>query len=466
MHVPLRMIPDVAGGKRVKWPFPMYSVYTAVLALFFLLSLPYWLVQWARQGKYRASILERLGRVPAKLRDRGDQPAIWLHAVSVGEVLAIAGLVGELERAFPDHRIVVSTTTATGQQLAGKRFGEDRVFYFPLDFGFAIRSYLRAVRPQLVVIAETEFWPNFLRLAHASGARIAVVNARISDRSFPGYLRWRRILIRALRPVDCFLAQSAQDRQRLLAIGVREDRVQVTGNLKFDAHPAEAPGIVAQLRAALQAAEARPVIVCGSTVEGEEETLLGVFAELLKQCPHAVMILAPRHPERFEKVADLLANFSGPFVLRSSWNGDGFCGGIFLLDSLGELAAIYALADIAFVGGSLVPRGGHNILEPAQHGVAIVVGPYTENFRDIVESFRSQRALRVADSSQLPGVLLELISHPAERKELGYRAAETLQAHAGATQRTVAALKNLIDAGVALERNLPASHPDLAVPPR
>ena len=185
-----------------------------------LASLPYWLFQMARHGKYRKGLAERLGRLPSRLRlPKEQEPAIWVHAVSVGEVLAVAGLVEELRRRFPQHRIFISTTTDTGQALARKRFGEANVFYFPMDFAFAIRPYLRALRPRMVVIAETEFWPNFLRLAHASGARIAVVNARISDRSWPSYRRFRGLLRRLLANVDLFLAQTPEDAARLRDIG-------------------------------------------------------------------------------------------------------------------------------------------------------------------------------------------------------------------------------------------------------
>src|SRR5580658_1504248 len=198
-------------------------------------TLPYWLFQMARHGKYRKGFAERLGRLPSRLQLSEEQePVLWVHAVSVGEVLAVAGLVEELQRRLPRHRIFISTTTDTGQALARKRFGEANVFYFPMDFAFAIRPYLRALRPRMVVIAETEFWPNFLRLAHASGARVAVVNARISDRSSSGYRRFQRFLARVLQNVDLFLTQTSEDARRLEEIGAPAERIHVTGNLKFD----------------------------------------------------------------------------------------------------------------------------------------------------------------------------------------------------------------------------------------
>jgi 3-deoxy-D-manno-octulosonic-acid transferase len=434
----------------------MYVIYTALLAAALLVSLPYWLMQRMRHGKYRAGLGERLGRTPQRLTAQPSRPTIWIHAVSVGEVLAVHGLVAELAKRFTQHRIVISTTTDTGQKLARSRFGPENVFYFPLDFAFAIRPYLRLLQPELIVIAETEFWPNFLRLAHASGARIAVVNARISDRSRSGYRRFRRLLARLLQNVDLFLAQTAEDARRLEEIGAPAARIHVTGNLKFDVPAPPAPPIIASLRAAFQQAGASPVIVCGSTVDGEEPILLQAFVNVLASHPRAAMILAPRHPERFGDVAKLLEQLGIRFWRRSSSSGEPIAGGVLLIDTIGELAALYALADIAFVGGSLVPRGGHNIIEPALHCVPIVVGHHTENFRDIVSLFQSRDAIRVVGLSELPLVFMKLISNPAERIALGRRAEETLRSQMGATQRTLQALEKLLPAadGIGMGRSV------------
>jgi len=410
-----------------------------------LASLPYWLFQMARHGKYRKGFAERLGRVPSRLQlPEKQEPVIWVHAVSVGEVLAVAGLVEQLRRRWPQPGIFVSTTTDTGQALARKRFGEASVFYFPMDFAFAIRPYLRALRPRMVVIAETEFWPNFMRLAHANGARIAVVNARISDRSWPSYRRFRGLLRRLLANVDLFLAQTLEDAARLQDIGASPERVRVTGNLKFDIPVPAPPAIVESLQKAIAANGAGPVLVCGSTVEGEESLLLKAFENLLVQHPRAVMMLAPRHPERFPAVVALLERMSIRFCRRSLWNGEPLTGGVLLLDTIGELAALYALADVAFVGGSLVPHGGHNIIEPAQHGVAIVVGSHTENFRDIVSLFQDRDAVRIVTPADLPLVLLELLLNEEERIALGKRAAETIGSQLGATARTARKLQELL----------------------
>jgi 3-deoxy-D-manno-octulosonic-acid transferase len=419
-------------------------LYSIALAAAMLLSLPYWLFQMARHGKYRKGLAERLGRVPSRLELPGEQLAIWIHAVSVGEVLAVAGLVGELRRRFPGQKVFISTTTDTGQGLARQRFGEANVFYFPMDFAFAIRPYLQVLRPQLVVIAETEFWPNFLRLAHASGARVAVVNARISDRSWPGYRRFRWLLRRLLIDVDLFLAQTPDDAARLQDIGAKPERIRVSGNLKFDIPVAGPIAIVESLRKSIAASATGPVLVCGSTMDGEESLLLKAFENVLVQHPRAVMILAPRRPERFAAVTALLHQMSIGFYKRSEWNGESLAGKVFLLDTIGELSALYALADVAFVGGSLVPHGGHNIIEPAQHGIAIVVGNHTENFREMVSLFQSRSALRVVGPAELPLVLIELLANDAERIALGQRAAETMRSQVGATARTADSLEELL----------------------
>jgi 3-deoxy-D-manno-octulosonic-acid transferase len=421
----------------------MYFVYSALLALGLLLASPYWLWQALRQGKYRKGFSQRIGRVPPQQR-HSDKPSIWVHAVSVGEVLAVSELVRALRRDFPEYRVLVSTTTDTGQKLAASRFGADNVFYFPFDFAFSVRLWLAALRPSLIVIAETEFWPNFFRVAKNAGAHVVVANARISDRSFPGYRRWTSLLRRALQPVDLFLAQTAEDARRLIAIGASAEKVFVSGNLKYDMPRQPDAALVRELQSSLRESGGRPVIVCGSTVAGEEQVLLDTFQQVLHSHADAVMLLAPRHPERFVEVENLLRDSRVSFVRRSQWNGGSIARSVLLIDTIGELASLYALADIAFVGGSLVARGGHNIIEPAQHGVAILVGEHTENFRDIVELFKSRNAVCVASPQNLASTILRLLDNDVERTELGRRAAETLKSQQGATEFTMGKVRELL----------------------
>jgi 3-deoxy-D-manno-octulosonic-acid transferase len=370
-------------------------------------------------------------------------------------VLAISGLLGKLREQNPNHRVMLSTTTATGQKLARERFGEENVFYFPLDFAFAIRPYLKALRPKLVVVAETEFWPNCLRLAHNSGAKVAVVNARISDRSLPRYRRFRSLLAPVLQNVDSFLTQSDIDRGRLIEIGADPDRVVVAGNLKFDAMPAKAAPLVGQLQVSIRRAAAWPIIVCGSTVEGEEPIIIDAFRRALKWHPNALLILAPRHPERWPQVADLIRASGLPWWRRTEWHTDDpVSSGIFLLDSIGELSPIYRLATVAFVGGSLVPRGGHNILEPAHYAIPIMVGPHTENFRDIVSLFIRAGAVDVAEREHFADELLRLLEQDEKRALLGRHAADVVRSNCGATDRTVEALSGFLQPAPGAERHV------------
>jgi 3-deoxy-D-manno-octulosonic-acid transferase len=426
----------------------MYALYSALLAFFLVLTLPYWLLQMMRHGKYRAGLGQRFGAVPPVLAVPSEKPTIWVHAVSVGEVAASSAVVTLLREKLPSRRVLISTTTSTGQKLAARQFGAGNVFYFPLDFAFAVRPYLGALHPELVVVAETEFWPNFLRLAKRGGARIAVINCRISDRSFPRYKRLRswlpRLLEKTLANVDVFLAQSEEDRRRLLEIGAPESKVTVAGNLKFDVTPPPPPQIVASLREEFNRSAAGPILVCGSTLEDEEGSLLSAFRNILANYPKAVMMLAPRHPERFAEVAELVEKLGFRMWRRSLWSGEPLAGGVFLVDSIGELAALYSLATVAFVGGSLVPRGGHNILEPALYGVPIVTGNHYENFRDVVNFFASRNAVRIVGVAELPLVFMELIENGGERATLGRNALAALESQRGATGRTVAVLLRLM----------------------
>ena len=427
----------------------MYLLYSALLACFLLLTLPYWLLQMLRHGKYRAGLRQRFGAVPSNLAAPRQKPTIWVHAVSVGEVVASSAVIAALQQRLPSHRVLISTTTSTGQKLAAQRFGAENTFYFPLDFAFAIRPYFAALRPDLVVVAETEFWPNFFRLAKRHGARIAVINCRISDRSLPGYKRFRfwlpSLLGKTLDNVDIFLAQTGEDRQRLVEIGAQESKVTVAGNLKFDVAPSPLSKIVASLRESFKQSGAGPILVCGSTLEEEEGSLLSAFRNILANHPKAVMILAPRHPERFAVVGELVEKLDFRMWRRSLWSGEPLAGGVLLLDSIGELATIYSLATVAFVGGSLVPRGGHNILEPALAGVPIVTGNHYENFRDVVNFFASRNAVRIVGLAELPLVFMELIENAGERQTLSRNATAALESQRGATDRTVSALLKLMD---------------------
>ena len=435
---------SVGSADSRKYNRRVYFVYSLLLALALLLSAPWWLLEMLRHGKYRAGTRERLGILPSRLGDSKVQ-TIWIHAVSVGEVLAVTRMVEELKALLPGWRVVVSTTTDTGQELARHHFAENNVFYFPLDFAFAVRRYLHGLHPRILVLAESEFWPNLLHEAHRIGTSVAVVNARVSDRSLPRYLRFRGLLRRVMQNVEIYLAQSEEDMRRLLEIGAPAERVQVGGNLKFEVKPPVDSEAVRAFSAALRRDGAGPVLVAGSTLDGEDELLLDCFQRVARQYSKSVMVLAPRHPERFEAVASLLAASGLQWQRRSAWDGQmSLNGRVFLLDSIGELASLYQFADVAFVGGSLVAKGGHNVLEAAQFGVPILVGPHTENFRDIIRIFQQANALKVITPDSLTATVLGLLQDASERARLGQRALEVMNTQQGATERTVAALLRLL----------------------
>src|SRR5579863_989300 len=429
--------------------------YNLALFLALVLGAPWWLWRIAATRKYREGLMERLGRIPKRLDPllelAVDRPLIWLHAVSVGEVLAVTRLVKELESALPNHLLVVSTTTRTGQALAREHFGSNRVFYCPLDLPWAVRAYLNALQPTLLILAETEFWPNLLHGCFSREIPVAVVNARISDRSWPRYRRlrvfWRPLLSRLSR----VLAQSQIDADRLLALGCDPDCVSVVGNLKFDvraAQESDATRLLKSLSTGLR------FVVAGSTLEGEESALLDAWPRLIADDSQLVLVLAPRHPERFGAVAALLDKAGALSTRRSSWTAESSAsrfapralrpGEIVLLDTIGELASVYSLASVAFVGGSLVPAGGHNPLEPAQFGVPIVIGPHYANFRAITEDLLAHDALRIAAADQLAATLLDLLSHSSQAEAMGARARQVFEQQAGATARCVKAIRALL----------------------
>jgi 3-deoxy-D-manno-octulosonic-acid transferase len=429
--------------------------YNLALVLALVAGAPWWLWKMATTHKYRVGLWERLGRVPGRLRQEvgdGGGPVIWIHAVSVGEVLAASRLIEQLERALVEFRVLISTTTRTGQELARGRFGTERVFYCPLDLPWAVRAYLNALRPHMLVLAETEFWPNLLTGCFRRGIPVVVVNARISYRSWPRYRRLRRLWAPYLSRLNRVLAQSETDAARLLALGCRPECVSVAGNLKFDVRAPQENEAVRMLRS--QARGLR-LVVAGSTLEGEEAALLEAWPRLLDADAQLAMVLAPRQPERFTRVAALLEGSGFPWLRRSRWSADAGPlrpGTIVLLDTIGELAGGYSLASVAFVGGSVVLAGGHNPLEPAQFGAPIVMGPHYPNFRSIVEELRAHEGLRIVEKSDLAATLIELLRDRTAAEAMGARAKQVFDQQAGATARCVEAIRALLVAEAAAGR--------------
>lgn len=420
----------------------MYFLYSLMLGTALVLLSPYFFFRGLRQSKYLHSLRERLGRVPERVRQPAPG-ALWIHAVSVGEVLAVAPLLAELRQRLPGRKILVSTTTRTGQEMAARRLGADATFYFPLDFAFACRRVLRAAKPALVIVAETEIWPHFLREARRAGAQVVFVNGRVSDRSFARYRWFRAILRRVLADVSFLLTQSEEDARRLRAIGAPADRVAVGGNLKFDLPEPAPPAFLPELQRWAQGA---PIVVAGSTVAGEEEKVL----EAVRVCHQVngkrpLLVLAPRHPERFDQVEDLLVARGARFVRRSQPEAGAARAEVVLLDTLGELAGAYAAATVAFVGGSLLPAGGHNPIEPALWGKPIVFGPSMENFRGIARALLDAKAAFQVDSSEGLGILLAtLLGDPAACRRAGEAARAVVERERGAAARCAARIAALV----------------------
>jgi 3-deoxy-D-manno-octulosonic-acid transferase len=418
-------------------------VYNIGLLLVLAVGAPVWLLR----RRWREGLRERLGDGAARVGHAlGGRQQVWVHAVSVGEVVAVSRLVEELDARLGRGSVAISTTTQTGQQLARDRFGAARCFYFPIDLPWVVRGALRALGPRVLVLAESELWPNVLAECADRRMPVVVVNARVSDRSLPRYERFRRWWRPFLQMLTLVLAQSAEDARRFVAIGVPEDRVRVGGNLKYDVRPPRSTGLIEQLRAQLP--NGARVLVAGSTLEDEERVLLEAWPAICARTQNVVMLLAPRHPERFAHVAALAREKKALLVERSSWRGNPVAAGsVFLLDSIGELGSVYGLARLAFIGGSLVPAGGHNPLEPAQFAVPVLMGPRYENFRDAVELLRGVDALRVVERESVGEAIAGLLADANGAAAMGARGKEAFEKQAGATERAVDAVVRLLVEG-------------------
>jgi 3-deoxy-D-manno-octulosonic-acid transferase len=427
----------------------MHLLYSLVFTLGFTAALPYFLFQALLHRKYFFSFWQRFGILPAAI-SLGQKGGIWIHAVSVGEVMAVLPLIQAVQTRWPERRLVVSTATLTGQTLARKKLpGEIGVFYFPLDWRFTVRKSLNTIQPSLVLIAETEIWPNFLRECGARSIPVLLVNGRISDRSVSRYRKIKPFMRRVLRDISFCCMQTELDRDRLLSLGVDPGKVDVAGNLKYEiAAPSSSEGKAEAYRELLGLSPNRFVVVAGSTMKDEEPLVLAAFETLRVACSEAVLILAPRHPERFREVEKLLSDQSIAYVRRSDLhtaaNGAGQERHVVLLDSMGELATLYALASVVFIGGSLVPTGGHNILEPALFRKPILFGPSMSNFREMSEDFlQQQAAVQVKDSAELGSALVRMFRDAEFRQRTGERGYAILMANRGATQRILDRIESI-----------------------
>jgi 3-deoxy-D-manno-octulosonic-acid transferase len=435
-------------------PFALNLLYAAALVIFS----PLLLYRWIREGKYREGWKEKfLGDAPLRI---GAHPCLWFHAVSVGEVLLIRPLVREMARRRPAWQVLISTTTSTGLAVARRTYPDLVTFYAPLDFSWSTRRATGRVRPTLLALVELELWPNLIRSAKRAGARVAIINARLSARSYRGYRSLRGPLQRTLNRIDMVTAQNAEYARRFVELGIPSDRVSVTGSVKFDGLESDRNNArTRELRALLGLAASDLVFVAGSTMEGEEAAALAAFRAARQHHPGLRLILVPRHAERFECVAQWLKQ-QGEVVVRrseipSSNNAPASTArtraSIILIDTIGELGAVWGLADVAFVGGSLLPgRGGQNMMEPAAYGASVMFGPHIANFRETVDQLLTHNAARqVADQKDLTRGLLADLEDPEAAASRGAAGRNFVLAQHGAAGRTFLELDRLVESSLA-----------------
>lgn len=438
----------------------MFLLYSFLLAVAFLLLLPRFIFDWLRHGKYAAGFWERTGDVPVIKADK-ERPVIWIHCVSVGETQAARSIIGALKNRYPHFRVVVSTTTQTGHQIARTLYAREaeQIIYFPFDFRFCVRRVFNRINPRAVLILETELWANFLRECNERQIPVALINGRLSERSVRRYRKIKFFMRRAVNLLTLAVMQTEPDAERLRALGIEDARVRISGNVKFDVATKPDDATAKDFAKRFDFISARPVIIAASTHQPEEQIVLDAFQTLLtNRNSHSRLIIVPRHPERFNEVAAQCENFAARrnliFVRRSqAASVNDSLSDIILLDSIGELASLYTNARIVFVGGSLIPHGGQNILEPAAAGAAIVTGAYTFNFAAIIETFSRADALiqlpltesNEHAASELSRAFDKLLSDHSLHRNMTSRARRVVTENQGATARTLDALAPMFD---------------------
>jgi 3-deoxy-D-manno-octulosonic-acid transferase len=409
----------------------------AVYSLLLLAASPWMIYQSLRYGKYREGWHEKLlGCVPERL---GSKDAVWFHAVSVGELQLLRPLIREFQQRWPDWEIVLSTTTVTGRKLARDSYPELITFYCPFDFTWGLKRALNRLRPRLLILAELELWPNLISLAHRRGVEIAIVNGRLSERSFKGYSRIRFLTRSLLSKLDCIAVQNSTYAERFIQLGARPEHVHVTGSIKFDGANSNRQHVeVLQRRKWAGLGERDTVWVVGSTQEPEEVMATEIYLRLQEDYSSLKLIVVPRHAERFDEVYHSLLKFGIRVVRRSAANQESAGNwDVLLIDTIGELRWWWGVANFATVGGSFGNRGGQNMIEPCAYGACVSFGPNTRNFRDIVRDLLQwDLATQVADASELESWLLNGLKEPLPAIEQGKRAAAWVGTHLGATKRT------------------------------
>ncbi|MDD5432716.1 MAG: 3-deoxy-D-manno-octulosonic acid transferase [Candidatus Omnitrophica bacterium] len=419
----------------------MFIIYDLISLIFVIFFLPFYLLK----GKFHKGFSRRFGILPKSLNL--DRP-IWVHAVSVGEAIAVRGLVEGLRKNYPGKKIVFSTVTATGNKIAQEIIRQgDLLTYLPLDFSFIIKSVVERINPSVFIVAETEIWPNLFTCLHKKNIPIITINGRISDKSFKKYRAIKYLLKPILNKITLICAQTKNDAKRFAELGARKEKIMVSGNLKFDAINSLSHGKKdVEIKLKLGLKEDDKLFVCGSTHPQEEEQIIGVYKNLLHDFPNLKLLIAPRHPNRAEEVGKLVSKSGLRSVLFSKEvfpECSCVAKPVFILDIIGRLLEFYALADIVFVGGSLVKKGGHNILEPAIFGKPIIFGAHMFNFRDIKDLFLDNKAaVLVNDPQELNVIVKKLLKDNAFANELGIKAKSLVLENQGATARTLELIKN------------------------
>lgn len=422
--------------------------YNIILTLFLILHIPYLLLKNLLGKQSQQKLRERLGGFP----DLSSTKPVWIHAASVGEVLCSKPLLKRIKADDPSCEMILTTMTSMGNETAKKLIPEaDHICFFPIDHSFIIRRVLRKIRPRLLLIAETELWPNLLRSCGKQGIPVVLFNGRLSEKSFRGYLLLKSFFKKSLKHISLFLMQTEEDRNRILKIGASPGKTEVMGNIKFDqASPSMAAGATAKLSRSLGLQGKETVLIAGSTHANEEEIFIRLFKDLRKADPHLVLILAPRHLNRLEEVENVLKRESLPWKRRTFLSMDlslhaenrAEAPGVILLDTMGELMMIYSLATIVFIGGSLVPVGGHNPLEPLFFQKCVLFGPYMFNFLEISRRLVAEGgAVQVKDRDELSSQLKRLLSDEKAPKAAGEKGYQFLMKHRGATDRIFEKIK-------------------------
>ncbi|MCU0722284.1 MAG: 3-deoxy-D-manno-octulosonic acid transferase [Planctomycetes bacterium] len=410
--------------------------------LFFVLSFPVWGFRALTRASWREGALQRMGfvSVPAP-----SKPRIWIHGVSVGEILAARGLIRALSQ-DPRFEVALSTTTRTGFEVAGRTFPGLPLFHYPLDLSGFVRRTMDRVRPSLVIMIELEVWPNFLLAAGRRGVPVAFVNGRITRRSWESYRYLGWILRPVFGGIPLFCVQNDEYASRLLHLGAPGDRIRITGNVKYDNLPAAPdPAETARLREELGLAGGDTVLLGGSVHPGEDEALVAAFRALSPSRPGLRLVLVPRHPERFDQAEAVVRGAGLPCHRRTAGRAEAGARPVWLIDTMGELGRLYAAADVVFVGGSLVPRGGQNMMEPAALGKPVLFGPSVHNFKeDAALLLEAGAALQVPGPEALAPAVEGLLADPARARALGEAAARAVASRRGATRRTIEALESSV----------------------